>query len=163
MKEDSIQILCVCTGNTCRSPMAAQLLSHALAAEEEPLKSIKVVSAGVSAGHGSPVSANSVHALKKVGLDVSDHTSQPVTEELLRTSDLILCMTESHRDILKYQFDPLPAPVYLMREFHDPAQPEIPDPYGMNLHAYEVARDSIVESIPAIIRFLKEEFLSQSG
>lgn len=142
--------------------MAAQLLAHALAAEEEPLKSIKVVSAGVSAGHGTPVSPNSVHALKKVGLNISDHTSQPVTEELVQSSDLILCMTESHRAQLTYQFDPISAPVYLMREFHDPDQREIPDPFGMNLDAYETARDSIVESIPAIIRFLKEKFFSQS-
>ena len=46
------KLVVVCTGNTCRSPMAAQLLRHALAAEEEPLKSLEVVSAGVSAFAG---------------------------------------------------------------------------------------------------------------
>src|SRR5690625_2637122 len=158
MKEKPKQILCICTGNICRSPMAEHLLLHALDAEGEPLKSIRVVSAGVAASEGDPVSRNSVLALKKVGLDISRHTSRQVTAELLRESDLILGMTESHRALLSYHCDPLPAPIYLMREFHDPNHPEIPDPFGMNLAAYETARDSIVESIPAIIRFLKEEF-----
>lgn len=137
--------------------MAARLLAHALAAEDEPLKSIKVTSAGVAACHGDPPSPNSVAALKKVGLDLHGHRSQPVSRQLLDSCLAVFCMTESHRAMLFYHFDPLPAPVYLMREFlPPPASREIPDPYGMDLRAYEACRDSLVEAIPAIIRFLHE-------
>lgn len=141
--------------------MAARLLAHALAAEEEPLKSIRVVSAGVAACKGDRASPHAVTALKKVRLSLAGHSSQPVTEELLRNSLFTLCMTESHRALLSYHFDPLPTPVHLMREFVDNAEtPEIPDPYGMDLRSYEACRDSMVEAIPSIIRFLKTHLTS---
>ena len=60
-------IVAVCTANICRSPMAAALLQHALAARPEPLRSLRVVSAGVAARSGDLVSENSVLALRKVG------------------------------------------------------------------------------------------------
>ena len=58
--------------------MAAGLLQHALAAKPEPLQSLKVISAGVVARDGEPVSENSVIALKKAGIDISDHRSRSV-------------------------------------------------------------------------------------
>ena len=76
-------ILTVCTANICRSPMAEALLQHALRGQPEPLKSLKVVSAGVAARQGERVSENSVIALKKVGINLSGHTSQPLTRELV--------------------------------------------------------------------------------
>src|SRR3954469_7640476 len=76
-------IVTFCTANICRSPMAAALLQHALAVEPEPLRSFKVISAGVAARAGEVVSENSVIALKKVGLDVSQHRSQPLTQKIL--------------------------------------------------------------------------------
>lgn len=158
MAPDKSQILCICTANICRSPMAERLLAHALAAEEEPLRSLRVVSAGVAACYGDPPSANSVAALRKVGVDLNDHRSQPVTRELLDSSLAVFCMTESHRAVLYYHFDPLPTPVYLMRGFMPQTEPcEIPDPYGMDLHAYETCRDSMVEAVPSILRFLREQ------
>lgn len=164
MEHQSKQILCICTANICRSPMAARLLAHALAAEDEPLKSLRVVSAGVAACKGDPASPNAVAALKKVNLSLEAHASQPVTDELLRSSLLALCMTESHRALLSYHFDPLPTPVYLMREFlPPPASPEIPDPYGMDLRSYEACRDSMVEAIPSIVRFLKDLLTSKTS
>ena len=76
-------ILVVCTGNICRSPMAEGLLRHALAAQPAPLQSLKVVSAGVATRLGEPVSENSVIALKKAGIDISGHRSQPLTQKML--------------------------------------------------------------------------------
>ena len=135
--------------------MAARLLEHALDAEEEPLRSLKVASAGIAACNGEPPSANSHKALQKVGLSLDDHRSQPVTHELIDRSLAIFGMTESHRALLTYHFENLPQHVYLMREFLDD-NPEIPDPYGMSLTEYEACRDSMVEAIPSLIRFLKE-------
>ena len=73
-------ILIVCTGNICRSPMGQGLLAHALSAQPEPLRSLKVISAGVAAHTGEAVSENSVTALKKVGIDISNHCSQGLTQ-----------------------------------------------------------------------------------
>src|SRR3954465_7777296 len=110
-------VLIVCTGNICRSPMAQGLLAHALAAQPEPLRSLQVISAGVAARTGEPVSENSVIALKKVGLDISGHISQPLTQEMLDEAAMILCMTESHRAMIRFQANPVPKNIFLFREF----------------------------------------------
>lgn len=151
-------IVAVCTANICRSPMAEALLQHALKAQPAPLCDWRVVSAGVAASQGDSVSANSVAALKKVGLNLSGHRSQPLTPELADRADLILVMTESHRDMINLLFDPAPENVFLLREFMPPgASREIVDPYGSSLPAYEACRDEIVEAIPSIIAHLHRQ------
>ncbi len=150
-------IVTVCTANICRSPMAEALLRHALAAEPEPLRSCKVVSAGVAARGGEKVSINSVDALAKVGLRISDHRSRPLTPELATEADLILCMTESHRAVIGLALDPVPKNVHLWREFMPKGSSrEIADPYGGPLAEYEACRDEMVEAIPSIIEHLRK-------
>ncbi len=150
-------IVTVCTANICRSPMAEALLRHALRAQPEPLKSWKITSAGVAARAGDHVSENSVTALKKVGIDIRDHTSRPLTRQLIDEATIILCMTESHRAMIQFNFDPVPRHVYLFREFMPrAADKEIGDPYGGSLSEYEACRDEMVEAIPSLVEFLKE-------
>lgn len=150
-------IVTVCTANICRSPMAEALLKHALAAQPEPLKSWRIVSAGVAARPGDRVSENSVISLKKVGLDIKDHTSQPLTRQLIDNAIAVLCMTESHRAMIQLSFDPPPKNVYLFREFMPrAADKEIGDPYGGPLSEYEACRDEMVEAIPSLLEFFKE-------
>lgn len=150
-------IVTVCTANICRSPMAEALLRHALAAQPEPMKSWRIVSAGVAARSGDRVSENSVTALKKVGLDIKSHTSQPLTRQLLDDAVVVLCMTESHRAMINLSFNPPPKNVYLFREFMPrAANKEIGDPYGGPLVEYEACRDEMVEAIPSLMEFFKE-------
>lgn len=149
-------IIAVCTANICRSPMAAALLQHALAAQPEPLRSLRVISAGVAARSGDPVSENSVQALKKVGLDISQHRAQPLTQRMLDEAFAVVCMTESHRAMIEVQAEPVPRNVFLFREFvPSPADKEIGDPYGGPMKVYEAARDEMVEAIPALVEHLK--------
>ena len=149
-------ILVVCTGNICRSPMAEGLLKHALAGQTEPLQSLKVISAGVSTRNGEHVSENAVITLKKAGIDISDHRSRSVTQEMLDQSVAVFGMTESHRSIIQLKAVPAPKHLYLFREFlPEPAEHEIGDPYGGPLKAYEASRDEMVEAIPSLIAFLK--------
>jgi protein-tyrosine-phosphatase len=149
-------IVTVCTANICRSPMAAALLQHALRGQPEPLRSLSVVSAGVAARAGEPISENSVLALKKVGLDLVGHSSQPLTRALLDDALAVFCMTESHRAMIQYLFEPSRRNVHLFREFLPRAsEREIADPYGGPLELYETCRDEMVEAIPSLIDFIK--------
>lgn len=149
-------ILTLCTANICRSPMAAGLLQHALRAQPEPLKSIKVISSGVAAHPGELVSENSVVALKKVGIDISGYRAQPLTHKLVEEALAIFCMTETHRAVIEANFDTPPEHVYLFREFMPAStEHEIADPFGGSLGVYESSRDEMVEAIPSIIAFLK--------
>ena len=136
--------------------MAAALLQHALAAQPGPLRSFKVISAGVAARTGECVSENSVLALKKVGIDVSSHRSQPLTQQMLDDAFAVICMTESHRAMIQVQADPVPRNLFLFREFlPGNVEKEIGDPYGGPLRVYEAARDEMVESIPSLVAQLK--------
>jgi len=149
-------ILVVCTANICRSPMGEGLIRHALAAEAEPLKSLKVLSAGVAAREDVKISENSVVALKKVGIDMADHRSQPVTQKLLDEALLVICMTESHRAVIQLQAEPPPKELRLFREFMPrEADKEVPDPYGGPLKLYEICRDELVEAVPSIVKHIK--------
>ena len=149
-------ILIVCTGNICRSPMGQGLLAHALSAQPEPLRSLKVISAGVAAHTGEAVSENSVTALKKAGIDIGHLRSQGLTQELLDQALVVFGMTESHRSIIQLKAMPVPPHLHLFREFLPaPAEREIGDPYGGPLKLYESCRDEMVEAIPSLLAHLK--------
>jgi protein-tyrosine-phosphatase len=136
--------------------MAEGLLQHFLAGQGEPLKSLRVISAGIAARRGDPISENAAIAMKKVGIDLKAHASTPLTQRLLDEALLVLCMTESHRAMIQLQFDPAPKHLYLFREFlPQPVDPEVDDPYGGPLGVYESCRDSLVEAVPSIVNFLK--------
>jgi protein-tyrosine phosphatase len=93
-KPDTYNILFVCTGNTCRSPLAEVVAHHAL--EVRGWKHVRVDSAGTSAVWDAPASQGSLYAAELSGLDLSGHRSQPLTYELIEKADIILGMTASH-------------------------------------------------------------------
>lgn len=136
--------------------MAAALLQHALVAQPEPLRSLRVISAGVAARGGEAVSENSVQALRKVGLDISGHRSQPLTQDLLDGALAVICMTESHLAMIQVQAEPAPENLFLFRQFvPGPGDKEIGDPFGGPLRLYESVRDEMVESIPSLVAHLR--------
>lgn len=155
-------LIMLCTGNVCRSPMAAKLIQHALDAEGSPLNEISVISAGVAAGYGEPASSNSVRALKKVNLDLSQHQSQPITADLLERAFAVFGMTHSHLDVLQAYYPEIKTRLHLFREFiGGDADIEIPDPFGGPLPLYSDCLDSMVEAVPSLVAYLKREYKAQ--
>ena len=137
--------------------MAAALLQHALAAEAGPLRNCRVVSAGVLARAADAVTPHSVTALRKVGLDIAAHRSRPLTQAMMDGALAVLCMTESHRELIRLRAEPVPRHLYLFREFIDAAaEREIGDPFGGPATLYEAVRDEMVEAIPGLVRRLRE-------
>jgi protein-tyrosine phosphatase len=106
----AMMILFVCTGNTCRSPMAEgicrQLLAERLKCKMEELqdRGVLVMSAGIAASLGGAASFEAVEVLRQHGIDLSTHESQPVTEQIIRHADAIWTMTRSHRQAIVEQW-----------------------------------------------------------
>jgi len=149
----------VCTANVCRSPMAQRLLAHALKAEVEPLRSLQTASAGISAYGGDAASLNSIKVLESVGIDLRDHVSQRLTQDLIDQSFAIFGMTATHKLLIETGFNVTSPHLYLMREFlPNGVEKEIVDPYGLNIAEYVAARDAMVEAIPSILEFLRKEY-----
>jgi protein-tyrosine-phosphatase len=91
---EPFRILLVCSGNTCRSPMAEVLLRRAL--EDRGWKQVEVRSAGVSAYPGAPATDGALRAAKRHGLDLDEHRSTPLDRSMIEWADLILTMTPTH-------------------------------------------------------------------
>lgn len=134
-----MKYLFVCTGNTCRSPMAEGIFNKI--AKERGLDDT-AGSAGIFAAEGGSASKNAVDALAEKGADISGHKSRRVTPEMLAEYDEILTMTNSHADILR---SALPQFGYKIRTLSESAggSGEISDPFGGDLDAYRACRDEI--------------------
>ena len=139
--------------------MAEKLLAHALKAEPEPLRSIKVISAGIYAIDGVSASPNAIAALKRVSLDLSQHQSRTLTQDIIDQSFAVFTMTENHRDWIEKRFKLPNRHLYLIREFlNDANEVSIPDPYGAQFDVYQDCRDTLSETIPSLLDFIRKYY-----
>ena len=146
-------VLFICTGNVCRSPMAEGLLRQMSAGR------IEAVSAGLGAGRGQQPSAHAVNVLKEEGIDISDIRSQPVSAHLLEKADYIFTMTRDHLDMLLLLFPEMAAKARLLRfdEAAKGGRADVTDPIGGTRQTYESCKEDIKRAIPRVIEMITGE------
>lgn len=152
------RILFVCTANVCRSPMAEAIVNHKIE-EEGAEERLWAESSGIWANEGTPASSMTQMVAAEEGLDLSGHRSTPITPHLIKTSDLILCMTPSHKRDLLQIFPHLEKKIFTLREFgrlHAPQKQAIDDPIGMNLNFYRRIYSELKAEIDRIWPILLE-------
>lgn len=154
------KVLFVCSGNTCRSPMAEGLARHLLprpgewpGGEEE----ILVFSAGVHALPGDPATDNAVEALAEEGIDLRRHRAALLTPEMVHAADLVLTMTSGHRRLVREMAPDHVDKVFTLAEYAG-AGGDLADPFGRPLAVYR----RYAEDIRHLVRLALERFRQEN-
>jgi protein-tyrosine-phosphatase len=146
-------ILFVCTGNTCRSPLAEalcrRLLADRLGVGEADLaaRGYVVRSAGVAALPGDEASPEAVEVAREFGADLSAHRSRPVDPELLAEATDVIAMTATHAAMLALRFPGHGPPPVLLSPGED-----LPDPFGNDLGVYRECARTIQAHLERIVK-----------
>ena len=155
-------VLFVCTGNICRSPIAEGLFRRLIGNR----KDIEVASAGVHAVRGQPPSLYAVQVCAEEGTDISGLRSQPLTATLVDQATHIFAMTGAHLETIQALFPHTAEKTFLLREFEEPGTTvwrEVPDPIGLGREVYEHCARIIKNALPSVLAFVEQGELVRPG
>ena len=143
-----IRTLFVCTGNTCRSPMAAALLQNKINSASAGT-AYSVASAGLAAWPGQPASPEAVLVMGQRGLSLADHRAQQVDFDQIAASRIVLTMTRAHKEALLRLFPAAQDKIFTLAEYSG-GQVDVADPIGGTLQAYHICADQLTQLIDRV-------------
>lgn len=139
------QVIFVCSGNTCRSPMA-EVIAKSLCKN----KDLKIFSRGLFVIENTKANDNSINIVKTHNMSLENHISMQLTEEEIETATLILTMTLEHKEIICNNFDGYDNKIHTLYEYVNKFNKNINDPYGLSLNEYAICFNEIFKLIEKI-------------
>ena len=148
-----MNIYFICTGNTCRSPMAEAILTSL------QIPNVKVKSAGIYALEGGEISENAKSVLEAEQISM-DHRSKMVRNDDLEWADLILTMTSAHKELVLRSYPEVKAKIFTLKEYAAPyTSKDISDPFGGDYHQYE----QTFQELKQYINILRDKIVIAEG
>ena len=146
-----VNVLFVCTGNTCRSVLAKAFLEGIVQNVSGKNIQVNVFSAGVAAVDGLTASREALQVLQGYGIDFREHRSSRITPELVEKAHYIFTMTYSQKDYLLKSYPGTQGKIWLLSEYAGGHGRDVSDPFGRGIDAYRQAAAEIREALHAII------------
>lgn len=150
------RILLVCTGNTCRSPMAQAILTRLLQSSVTGVEEYEILSAGLSTMDGLSASPEAVTTMADAGIDLTYHKSRQLDADLILNADYIFTMTGAQRDYLRDKFSDKAPVIHTINEFTGEDDKDITDPLGKGLEAYQECATQLKDILPRVINKLQD-------
>lgn len=157
-----MKIMFVCTGNICRSAMAHWMLKFKL--EKQNIKNVEVYSSGIYAQNGDTPTYEAIETVKDYGIDMKNHRAINTIKSDINDMDLILGMTESHKNELIYLYPNLEKKIFTLKEYIDYKKEghnsiNIKDPWGFDIETYRSCAAEIDECLNLLIEKIKKSNL----
>ena len=140
MKDGRLIVLFICSGNVCRSPLGAAMLESDL--RQEGISGVTVSSAGTLDMESRPASRYALEVGHDHGLDLSDHISRMVDENMLGEADIVVAVTPAHAEYLVELCPSVEQKIVVL---------DVPDPYGLQFESYKAAYSQLRDGMPIVI------------
>ncbi len=145
-------IIFICTGNICRSPMAHWYMQKRID-DMKKSEEYLISSCGTNTYGGERATQNAIQAIAKYGVNMENHRSTNISDVDLSTYDLIICMTENHKDIVLFTYPNIKDKIFTLKEYvyNDQIYTDIDDPWGYDISVYNSCGKEIVDCVDKLI------------